>query len=106
MSRLAIVLAIGGGLLLVSGIGLMAVTHGIFMHQLWFKIKLALILILLLNGFLIGNRQIAKLKKGLKQRTAHTDQLVNGAILRLNIFYLLQLAIFLFIIILAVFKVN
>ncbi|WP_448103575.1 hypothetical protein [Pedobacter panaciterrae] len=106
MSSLAIVLAIGGGLLLVSGIGLMAVTHGIFMHQLWFKIKLVLILILLLNGFLVGNRQIAKLKKGLKQSTAHTDQLVNGAILRLNIFYLLQLAIFLFIIILAVFKVN
>jgi len=106
MSRLAIVLAIGGGLLLVSGVGLMAVTHGVFMHQLWFKIKLALILILVLNGFLIGNGQVAKLKKGLKQSSALKDQLVKGTIVRLNIFYLLQLAIFLFIIILAVFKIN
>lgn len=106
MSRLAIVLAIGGGLLLVSGVGLMAVTHGVFMHQLWFKIKLALILVLVINGFLVGNGQVTKLKKGLKQSTTHTDQLVKGAIVRLNIFYLLQLAVFLFIITLAVFKIN
>lgn len=106
MSQLAKVLGIGGGLLLVSGVGLMAVTHGVFMHQLWFKIKLALILALVINGFLVGNGQVAKLKKGLKQSTAHTDQLVKGAIVRLNIFYLLQLAIFLFIITLAVFKIN
>ena len=106
MSRLAIVLAIGGSLLLVSGVGLMAVTHGVFMYQLWFKIKLALILVLVLNGFLVGNRQLEKLKKGVKQSTAPTDQMVKDASFRLNIFYLLQLAIFLFVIILAVFKIN
>nr|WP_294874313.1 DUF2214 family protein [uncultured Pedobacter sp.] len=106
MSRLGVILGIGGGLLIFSGLGLMTITHGVFMHQLWFKIKLALIIMLVLNGFLVGNRQVKKLRKGLAENYANTQEFVEPAILRLNIFYLAQLGIFLIIIMLAVFKFN
>jgi uncharacterized membrane protein SirB2 len=106
MSRLGVVLGIGGGLLIFSGLGLMTITHGVFMHQLWFKIKLALIIMLVLNGFLVGNREVKKLRKETEESHTNTHEFIGPAISRLNIFYLAQLGIFLIIIMLAVFKFN
>ena len=104
MSRLAVILAIGGGLLVISGIGLLTVTHGIYAHQLWFKIKLAIILILVLNGFLVGNRQGTKLRKSLSEKSMDIDKAVKRAMANIKVFYIVQMGLFLVIVILAVFK--
>ena len=65
--KLSILLAIGAALLLLSGTGLFIITDGLFIHQIWFKIKLFLVLALILNGFLVGTRQELKLKKGISE---------------------------------------
>ena len=105
MSGLAVTLAIGGGLLVVSGIGLMTVTHGVYAHQLWFQIKLVIILILVLNGFLVGNRQGTKLRNGLSEQNTDSGKAVKTAMRNINLFYVVQMVLFLAVIMLAVFKV-
>ena len=106
MSGLAVILAIGGGLLLISGTGLMTVTHGVYAHQLWFKIKLAIIFVLVLNGFLVGNRQGIKLRKSLSGKSLDGDKAVKRTMANMKVFYVVQMGLFLVIVMLAVFKFN
>jgi uncharacterized membrane protein SirB2 len=72
--NLAPVKPIGGILLILSGIGLMAVTHGVFMHMLWFQLKLVLILLLPLNEILIEKKQLKKLKALFFEKTPDSSR--------------------------------
>lgn len=101
MDKFSALLGIGAALLIISGTGMMVITHGAFAHQIWFKIKLALILTLILNGFLFGGRQKLKLKRNLDTR----DQ-AERVMRNIQLFFLVQLAIFLTIILLSIFKFN
>ncbi|MDR6805988.1 hypothetical protein J2Y45_003180 [Dyadobacter sp. BE34] len=104
MSGLGKLLPVGGVLLLISAIGLMAVTEGIYLSQLWLQVKLALILLLPVNGMLIGNREMKRLKSSLSIEGDGPDTATPSSIMKLNRFYLVQLLVFFSIIILAVFK--
>ncbi|WP_426672172.1 hypothetical protein ACPPVU_13180 [Mucilaginibacter sp. McL0603] len=106
MKKLSMLLGLGGALLILSGIGLFTVTGGAFAHQIWFKIKLSLILVLILNGFLVGGRQELKLKTSINANDRQYDEQIKRPILNLKIFYLVQMGIFFVIIILSVFKIN
>lgn len=59
-SRLA---GIGAALLILTGVGMMALTHGVFGEQVWFRVKFTLVVILILNGLIAGRRQGLKLRK-------------------------------------------
>ncbi len=104
LGDLAATFRLGGILLVLSGTGLMWVTGGIFLHQVWLQIKLSLILLLILNEVLIGKREIKKLNSSLSE--TNIDAVIRTAVPRLNMFYAAQLLLFLAIISLAVFKVN
>lgn len=101
MDKLSALLGIGAALLIISGTGMMIITHGVFAHQVWFKTKLVLILTLILNGFLFGGRQKSKLKKHLDM-----GELATSAVVNIKLFFLVQLALFLTIILLSIFKFN
>jgi hypothetical protein len=99
-------IGIGAALLIVTGIGMMAITKGVFGEQLWFRIKFGLVIILVLNGLLIGRRLGVRLRKTIAgggiNATLQTERFRNG----LNWFHLVQLLVFLTIIFLSVFKFN
>jgi hypothetical protein len=101
MDKFSVLLGIGAALLIISGTGMMIITHGAFAHQIWFKIKLALILTLICNGFLVGGRQKSKLIKHLD-----TSARAKSAMRNIELFFVVQLAIFLIIILLSIFKFN
>ncbi|HEY4207318.1 MAG TPA: hypothetical protein VGM31_10925 [Puia sp.] len=102
MKKLSLLLGIGAALLIVSGVGLLIITNGVFVQQRWFQIKLLLVLALILNGFMVGGRQEAKLHKSID-----TDDMQSAkAIRKLKIFYSVQMGIFFTIIFLSVFKFN
>ena len=100
LSRLGVLLGIGAALLVLSGTGMLFLTRGVFVHQGWFKVKLVLVAILLLNGFGFGSRQMARLKK--LMQPAPTGIPLDAAVLetltKVRLFYVLQLLIFLVII--------
>ena len=101
MDKFSALLGIGAALLIISGTGMLIITHGAFAHQIWFKIKLALILALILNGFVVGGRQKSKLKKYLDAGEQAETEIRN-----IKLFYLSQMGLFLTIILLSIFKLN
>lgn len=101
MDKFSALLGIGAALLIISGTGMMIITHGAFAHQIWFRIKLVLILALILNGFVVGGRQKSKLKKYLD-----AGEQPETAIRNIKLFYLSQMGLFLTIILLSIFKFN
>ncbi len=62
MAKLPRIIGIGAGVLVLSGIGMMALTNGVFGEQLWFRIKFGLVVLLMLNGLLVGRRLGNKLR--------------------------------------------
>jgi hypothetical protein len=100
LSRLGVLLGIGAALLVLSGTGMLFLTGGVFVHQGWFKIKLVLVGMLILNGFGFGGRQMARLKKLMQPAVARIplDTALRETLTKVSLFYVLQLMIYLVII--------
>lgn len=105
-ARLPVLIGIGMGLLILSGIALMALTKGVYGEQLWFRIKFALVVLVIVNGIMASSlsRKQRKLLALSSERNVQVElDKLKG---RINIFYLSQLFLFLLIFILGVFKFN
>lgn len=105
-SKSSRLIGIGAALLVITGIGMMALTHGVFGEQLWFRIKIGIVLILMLNGIIFGRRQGEKLRAIINKDGAYLTEQVNRIKTNLNIFFAIQLALFFSIVFLSVFKFN
>ncbi|SHL13691.1 hypothetical protein SAMN05444266_102168 [Chitinophaga jiangningensis] len=105
LNRLQRFLGIGMGLILLSGITMMAKMHQVWGAQLWFRIKMILLLVVIFNG--LGLRRV--LGKQLNQLFA-TANPENSRWHRITTrFYLVQLVqliLFILIFILSIFKFN
>jgi len=106
MDRLPRLIGIGAAILILSGIGMMALTNGIFGEQLWFRIKFGLVILLILNGLLIGRRLGTRLRRITGNKVSYSVNELGGIRSRLNRFHLSQLVLFLLIIFLSAFKFN
>jgi uncharacterized membrane protein SirB2 len=106
MAKLPGIIGIGAAILILSGIGMMALTHGVFGEQLWFRIKFGVVILVIINGLLIGRRQGSKLRRILAVSGLMLTAEVSRIKSRLNRFYLLQLLLLLLVIFLSVFKFN
>ena len=106
--KLQIVFGSGFLLLLISGITMMYLTHGVFGEQTWFRIKFGLILLIMINGIGFGRRLGVRLRKLLPEEISGIDVSDQTLKIRdnLSIFHITQLAIFLTIFVLSVFKFN
>lgn len=108
ISRLPMLLGLGIILLIVSGVSMMAITHGAFGEQIWFRIKFGLVIIIIINGLAIGRRQQIKLRKLLDEKISGNGIEVRLAKMEKNIgyFHFIQLGLFLTVFVLSVFKFN
>ena len=85
---------------------MMALTHGVFGEQLWFRIKFGLVILLILNALVIGRRQGLRLRKVIDSSGPVFTAEVQGIKSRLNRFHVAQLSLFILIIFLSIFKFN
>ena len=97
-----IIVRIGIAVIILSGVGIMFMTNGVFGEQLWFRIKFGLLLLIIANSLLVGLRQQKKLKLALTTDTAIPEKVKSN----LNRFFLTQVACIFLIILLSVFKFN
>jgi hypothetical protein len=108
ISKLPILFGIGFILILISGVYMMYVTNGAFGEQIWFRIKFALIILIIINGLAIGRRLGVKLRKVLSEET--TDKSMEGRLLKiksnLTLFHISQITMLVTIFVLSVFKFN
>ena len=95
-------------LLLASGIGMVAMSHGAFAEQLWFRVKMGILLLVILNGAVIGGRAARRLRKVVEEELAGANvgqrrMTLKGRIRMIHIF---QMVLFLAILVLSVYKFN
>ncbi|HWV68310.1 hypothetical protein [Chitinophaga sp.] len=99
-------IGIGAGFLIITGVGMIAVTHGVWAQQIWFRIKMILVLLLILNGIFNGNRLSAKLRAVISGNVPDLAQRLLNLKGKLLAFHLLQFAFLLLIIFLSAYKFN
>jgi hypothetical protein len=106
--RLQRFMGIGMGLILLSGITMMAYMHQVWGEQTWFRIKMIFLLLIIINGLGIRRRLGNKLKKYMAEETAGQSALPKLSALKSNItvVHFLQIVFFLTIFTLSVFKFN
>ncbi len=107
-TRLRLLQIIGGIFILTGGIMMVSASHGFVTQQTWFKIKMIVLLLIVLNPFLIARPAAIKLLKTLdhQKETASEAVAINGIKRKLNWFHILQLLFFLVIFILSAFRFN
>ncbi len=109
LSRFGNLIIIGIATLLASGIIMMAVTQGIFASQLWFRIKMLLVLGAIINGIAVGRQLGIRVRKLIYEHPEHSESnttLLRQVKIKLRRFHITQMLIFLIIFILSIFKFN
>ena len=96
---------IGGVLTILTGVGMVAILHGTVDGQLWFRIKMMLLLLIILNALLFARPQNAKLKRILLSGNQMSNEL-SSVKSKMNLYYALQLVMLFTIFILSVFRFN
>ncbi len=95
-------------LLLISGIGMVALSHGAFAEQFWFRVKMGILVLVILNGAVIGGRATRGLRKTVEADLAgaNVEQRRKALKGRIRMIHILQLLLFVTIFILSVYKFN
>lgn len=97
----------GAVVLILSGISMTALTQGVFSGQLWFRVKMAIVIFTILNGLVIGRRLGMNLRKALLAPAGGTPATAVSALKhRMNLFFLAQITLFAIIFLLSAFKFN
>lgn len=107
-SKLQAVIGIGFVIILLSGISLVSLTHGAYAGQFWFRVKMAALLGIIINGLAFGRKNDRQLQKLATESTGGNDHAtgLRSVRTRMNIFYLIQLVFFIIILTLSVFKFS
>lgn len=108
MSTFRFLAGTGLVLLIISGIAMMYATGGVFHGQLWFNIKLFIVLLIILNTLVIAPVQGKKLRKLLQAQLSGSDvsQEIQGVRSRLSVFYISQLILLLLVFFLSAYRFN
>lgn len=105
--RLQRFMGVGMLLILLSGVGMMVYLHEVWGQQLWFRIKMAVLVLIIING--LGLRRVFGTKL---RRILDTDSTTDIALplskvkVSMTIIQCLQLLLFIVIFTLSVFKFN
>ncbi|HEX8038541.1 MAG TPA: hypothetical protein VF490_05300, partial [Chryseosolibacter sp.] len=96
------------GLLLVlaAGIAMLMLADYSFAAQLWFQIKLVVILLLLVNGFTSGRSAAVRLQSLLSGSNSYPDQEVVVLRNSMKRFQTAQLILFAIVVVLSVFRFS
>lgn len=104
-AKFPVLMGVGFGLIILSGVGMMAITHGSFGEQLWFRIKFGLVLIVLITG-IIERKQTSKLAKTVANTEKGFSEKAKLIKRNLRLLQYTQLLLLFLIVLLSVFKFN
>lgn len=97
-------LGIGMLLILVSGVTMMIKLHEVWGAQLWFRIKMGVLLLIIINGLGLRRKVGSKLKKVLANNSPDADW--NSVKRDFTMVQVIQMLLFIIIYVLSVFKFN
>ena len=99
---------IGLALLILSGMSMMIITHGVFGAQLWFKAKMIVLLLIITNAVILSRNSRVMLKRLITKNIDSKEMIpeLASAKWKIRIFYLIQLCLIVTIFVLSVFRFN
>lgn len=97
-------IGIGGLLLLTTGIGMVILFKGAVARMLWFRIKMVLVVLVILNGSLVLRRQAGRLKALLADSGNGGNHQILALSRTMSIFHVIELLLFGIIFFLSVFQ--
>jgi hypothetical protein len=108
ISKLQVAGMIGLLLLILSGLTMLYLFHWTLVSLFWFRIKLLIVVLILVNGFTMGRIQTVKFQTFLSEKRESGQLRTDTGKLRRNlqIFNLTQLSLFLLVIVFSVFRFN
>ena len=107
-NKLQITGMIGLTVIIAAGITMLAIAHWSYIFMLWMHIKLTLVALIIIFGFVMARSSTSKLRKLIDPNYQIDGSKVDTVLLRrhLNIFFIVQLAGYTSIIFLSVFRFN
>lgn len=106
VSKFPKLMGVGIVLIIITAVGMMAITHGAYGEQIWMRIKFPLVVIAIINGLLIRRRQGSKLSKLFEDTAINQTASFKHIRNNLNAFHYIQFILFSGILLLSVFKFN
>jgi NADH:ubiquinone oxidoreductase subunit 6 (subunit J) len=103
-AKLPVLIGVGAALLILTGVGMVSIFRESVTSMLWFRVKMILVLLVLLNGIVLARPGAVKLRATLLQNAAQDNRRIEGLGKNLRTIYVLQLVLFLSIFILSVFR--
>jgi hypothetical protein len=99
---------IGMLIIIISGVSMMAYLHQVWGAQLWFRVKIGILVLIIINGLALRRRQGSKLKSLMASDLSGHDLKLKISPLKRNIALtqLLQMLFFILIYFLSVFKFS
>jgi hypothetical protein len=94
----------GAAIIILTGITMLFLEKGVLWGQLWFKVKMGLVLLLVLNGLLIGNKQGHRLRETVTANASDFMQHTMNIRETMNRFYPVQLTLFFLIILISMIR--
>jgi len=85
---------------------MLVTVKGAWWEQLWFMVKMTLVILLVLNGMFVGNKQGFKLREMIGDNAPDFIQRATNIRGTLNRFYIIQLAIFIIVILVSVIRFD
>jgi len=106
--RLQKFIGIGMLVIIISGVLMMVYLHQVWGQQLWFRVKMGILLLIIINGLVIRRRMGFRLKKLLAEESPGSSFNTKLSGLKRNITasHLFQMLFFTIIFVLSVFKFN
>lgn len=98
MAKYGAFIRTGGIIIILTGIAMLGLEKGGSLNQFWFKVKLFLVFLLLLNGIFVGNTQGHKFRDAVTANASDFMQHTMHIRESLNRFYPIQLTLFFLIV--------
>lgn len=92
-------------LVLLGGFGMLIITEWLLWESLWFKVKMALVAAMLLNGFTLGRTSTLQLQDFVRKQSGDVEH-ARRLQAKIRTFQILQIGIFVAIILLSVFRFD
>jgi uncharacterized membrane protein len=102
---LPVLIRIGAALLIISGVAMVAIYHGTIAEQVWFRIKIALVVLIILNVVLLARPAETALKAVLFGEGAAANN-IQALKRKFDRFYQVQFFLLIVIFVLSAFRFN
>ena len=103
-ARFSMLMGLGLALLILSGVLMVSVYGHAFTTQVWFRVKMGIVLLILLNGVLIARPSMTKLRKLLP--LGENGKEVSALQKKISIFHITQFLLFVLVFVLSVFRFS